>query len=102
MTLHALQHLPDQVRKFGPLHRVSAMPFENLNRQLKRSITGTHGSAAQMVHRYISTQATICVEERISLVPTVLGKVARYKRFKVCDLVFHATDHGKRLKCASY
>ena len=34
--------------------------------------------------------------------PTVLGKVAPYKRFKVGDLVFHTTDHGKRLKCSSY
>lgn len=43
ITLHALQHIPEQTRRFGPLHCVSAMAFENLNRELKRSVTGTRG-----------------------------------------------------------
>ena len=104
VTLHALQHLPNQVRKFGPLHGVSAMPFENLNRQLKRSITGTRGSAAQMVHRYlmsVSSPVSFCYEKS-SCKPAILGKTPPFKRFKVGNLVFHTVAHGKTLKCSSY
>lgn len=104
VTLHALQHLPDQVRKFGPLHGVSAMPFENLNRQLKRSITGTRGSAAQMVNRYLMSVSSpvSLLYEKSSCEPIILGKTPPFKRFKVGDLVFHTFAHGKMLKCASY
>ena len=102
ITLHALQHLPAQVRKFGPLHTVSAMPFENLNRQLKTSVTGTRGSALTVVYRYLNFQSFL---DRTFSQPTpaVLGKSIPYRRFKVGCLVFHTYkyDKGKNSKNAS-
>lgn len=59
ITLHCLQHLPEQVRRFGLLPTVSAMPFENLNRQLKRNLTGTRGCAEQIVHIVIWTLTSV-------------------------------------------
>ena len=101
ITLHSLKHLPEQVRKFGPLHRVSAMLFENLNRQLKESVTGTRGSAASMVYRYLNFQSH-SVETCDKSVPSVIGKSLPYKRFKNSFLTFHTFDYGRRMKCASY
>lgn len=101
ITLHALRHLPEQVRKFGPLHAVSAMPFENLNRQIKQSVTGTRGTAAIMVYRYLNFQSFLEKSDP-ALTPTVLGKSIPYKRFKNGSLVFHTHKYGKSLMCASY
>ena len=43
MSTHALFHLSDQVRKMGPLTVTSTSTFENLNRVLKLSVSGTKG-----------------------------------------------------------
>jgi len=101
ITLHALQHLPEQVKKFGPLHCVSAMPFENFNRQLKMSVTGTRGAASTMVYRYLNFQSHLEKNNSASI-PTVLGKSFPFQRFKIGSLVFHTFHHGKSLLSASY
>jgi len=102
VTLHALRHLPAQVRNFGPLSGVSAMPFENLNRQLKQSVTGTRGTAAAMVHRYLLFQSVSEKKVSYTNVPQVLGNSQPFKRFRVGHLVFHTFDYGRTLKSASY
>lgn len=47
-NLHQLRHLPDAVRKFGPLRITSCFQFENLNGVLKRLINGTRYAQLQI------------------------------------------------------
>ena len=101
VTLHCLSHLPEQVRRFGPLQNVSAMLFENLNRQLKQSITGTRGCAEQMINRYLNFQISASSSKSCESVPHAIGKSPPFKRFKVGDLVFHTSKYDKFLKCKS-
>ena len=58
MSMHALCPLSDQVENFGPLTLTSAATFENLNRQLKRSVSGTKGQPNQMLTRFLLSQNT--------------------------------------------
>ena len=46
-NLHLLLHLPDNIKKFGPLWAVSCFPFENLNGILKSFV---HGSRYAEMH----------------------------------------------------
>ena len=41
INVHCLKHLPDQVRRFGPLHCQSAMCFESANRALGEVFSGS-------------------------------------------------------------
>nr|XP_047127165.1 uncharacterized protein LOC124808099 [Hydra vulgaris] len=119
-TFHALAHLSKQVKNFGPLTAMSAMLFENVNRQLKRSVTGTKGHGRQMAEKFVRFQA----EDHLnifSLNPFELGAAQNvseklrnmdlndlnvdlnlykfYNRFRVADSAYH---YGKKLKSASY
>ncbi|CAG5096817.1 Protein of unknown function [Cotesia congregata] len=47
-NLHQLRHLPDAVRKFGPLRTTSCFQFENLNGVLKGLINGTRYAQLQI------------------------------------------------------
>ena len=49
INVHSLRHLPDQVRKFGPLFAFSAMSFESANRILSELYSGTHHECDVMV-----------------------------------------------------
>lgn len=51
INFHMLLHLPDQVRKFGPLWTTSCMAMEDLNGQFKRMVHGTVHVAKQIVPR---------------------------------------------------
>ena len=47
-NLHLLLHLPDNVRKFGPLWTTSCFAFENLNGVLKSYVHGTRYAELQI------------------------------------------------------
>ena len=55
-TFHALAYLSEHVKNFGPLTSTSALVFENVNRQLKRSVSGTKGHGRQMAEKFIRFQ----------------------------------------------
>lgn len=55
-TCHALIHLPDQVRKHGPLILHSGFVFEAMISHLKRQFHGTRGIIAQIVRNLLFAQ----------------------------------------------
>ena len=106
----------------GPLTATSSATFENLNRVLKQSVTGSRGQPHQMVSRFIRQQELSRHVTGINSVrplgrlkdltdemnvdntrhifnDTVYGYV---NRFAVHSLTFHSYKYGRSLKCASY
>lgn len=98
----------------------SASAFENLNRHLKRSITGTKGQAHQILTRFVLSQRIDSSKARVSY-PHALGRAKRLTskmitismdlpyschsyidRFSSNGKVFHSFHYGRKLKCASY
>ena len=57
-TVHALQHLPEQVKNFGPLILHSGFVFEAMISHLKRLFHGTQCIPDQMVKNLIIAQNT--------------------------------------------
>lgn len=53
-NIHSLRHLVEQVRRFGPLTSTSAFAFENANRLLCLSLTGTVNTAELLATRYFN------------------------------------------------
>lgn len=47
-NLHLIRHLPDDVRKFGPIYFLSCYPFENLNGILKGYVHGSRHPELQI------------------------------------------------------
>lgn len=52
-SMHALSHLPHQVKQFGALWASSAATFESSFHQLKRTLTGTRNEAGLLVKRFV-------------------------------------------------
>jgi nitrate reductase NapAB chaperone NapD len=52
-TAHAHIHLPQQVHRFGPLHKISAFPFESMLKKLKMFITGPTNIGEQVSNRFV-------------------------------------------------
>ena len=119
MSTHALIHLPDQVARAGPLTLTSTSTFENLNRQLKRSITGTCGQSHQMITRFMLSQsssasASDSLTRVLGRLQYINGPAMTYltnahlsaescaNRFYANGNVFHSFDYGRKLRCASY
>ena len=122
-SLHALIHLPSQVKRFGLLPGASASCFENVNRFLKNTVTGTYRPGTQIAYRFLRY---LTCTSRAPKVPTppILGKLhsiddsVLYKysacfppldytykiadRFRHKDMIFHSFSYGRNLKCASY
>ena len=122
-SLHALIHLPSQVKRLGPLAAASASCFENVNRFLKNTITGTYQPGNQIAFRFLRYQS--CASSAPETTPSqILGKLQpmtdiilskysscypsldnTYKvadRFRNQEKIFHSFSYGKKLKCASY
>lgn len=61
-NVHCLCHLAEDVRRFGPLDRVSAFPFENFMSHLKRQIRKPQhilkqiGNARQRQHKFKTSE----------------------------------------------
>ena len=56
INVHSLRHLPDQVRRFGPLFAFSAMSFESANRILSEVYSGTHHECDVICRRFLQKQ----------------------------------------------
>ena len=56
INVHSLRHLPDQVRRFGPLFAFSAMSFESANRILSEVYSGTHYECDVICRRFLQKQ----------------------------------------------
>lgn len=59
-NVHLLLHLPEEVRKFGPLWTMSCFPFENLNGVLKSYV---HGSRYPELQIYSSVSTFLSLSE---------------------------------------
>jgi len=55
INVHGLLHLPNCVRRLGPLWAYSCFPFEDLNGRLLRSIHGTSHLESQVAVRHCQT-----------------------------------------------
>ena len=47
-NLHCLQHLPNQVKKYGPLHKCDCFPFEGWFKNTKSLHSGTSNISGQI------------------------------------------------------
>ena len=121
-TLHALCHLPTQVENFGSLSHTSATCFENVNRFLKKSVTGKKGQGLQIGERFlrmltnvnkkvlrVSGPEALRFENSCDSFATLLEQFSidatncRFvSKVRVRDTVFHTFVYGKNLQCASY
>lgn len=89
-NIHLLLHLPDNVRKFGPLWVTSCMTFENLNGVLKSFVHGT---------RYAHLQIYSAVSKFLSaaeLKQKFLNKNSETYRF--CKKLELSGTHRRKLK----
>jgi hypothetical protein len=50
-TAHAHLYLPDQVARFGPLHKISGFVFEGMIKHIKQFITGTRFVGQEILRR---------------------------------------------------
>jgi hypothetical protein len=57
MNIHMLKHLPECVRRWGPVWSYSCFHFENMNGYLKYLFHGTRDMSKQMAFSYIVMQA---------------------------------------------
>ena len=51
-NLHAILHLPEDAKRFGPLTRVSSFPFESFNASFKRFIRARKHPVQEYMNRY--------------------------------------------------
>lgn len=68
-TCHALTHLPDQVRKHGPLILHSSFVFEAMISHLKRQFHGTRGIIGQIVRNLLFAQNSGSLIKRETMEP---------------------------------
>jgi hypothetical protein len=116
-NLHALRHLPSQVRMFGPLRCTSAFAFESANHHLARSVTGTRGQLECMVNSVITRQIDNhrktfpMMKNRVTIAPKIQAimkanylneeEFIAFARFKNTFRTFHslAYTHKQSSNC---
>ena len=96
-TMHAFEHLPDQVRHYGPLWATSASVFESAFYQLKRLVTGTRNEGRLIVERFIlrrkkNFKNTVSCEEVKILGSTVKKNVTITSACLLYDVLVHQND----------
>ncbi len=65
-NVHSVIHLPQDCRKFGPLDKISAFPFENFLGQIKKMVRRPQNPIAQVVRRcYENDRAVLDAAENI-------------------------------------
>ena len=119
-SLHALHHLPSQVENFGSLPATSATVFENVNRFLKRSVTGKKRQGKQIVHRFLQMQMNATAPKRkphVEILRFCTNDVGReleqcfsidpvdcrfISKVRVGMNVFHSYVYGNKFKSASH
>ena len=89
-NLHAVSHLSEQVRNFGPLWVSSAMMFESANYLLKSKFTGTVNHLQLMIERYIRNKknhrAEICTDSLFDLCHQLRRTSKSFKKSYVSPL----------------
>ena len=63
INVHSLRHLPDQVRRFGPLFSFSAMSFESANRILSEVYSGSHHECEVICRRLLQKQRLLDIHQ---------------------------------------
>ena len=63
INVHSLRHLPDQVRRFGPLFSFSAMSFESANRILSEVYSGSHHECEVICRRFLQKQRLLDIHQ---------------------------------------
>ena len=92
-TVHALQHLPDQVKNFGPLILHSRFVFEAIISHLKRLFHGTPCIPDQIVKNLIIAQNTNAFIE---------NSTSSGGNEELCNFARHLADHKKSLSSQEY
>lgn len=70
-NVHSLVHLPDDVRHFGPLDRISCFPFENFLHSIKRSVRSPYLPLQQVVNRVYEHQCHVVTAKQNSDEPVL-------------------------------
>lgn len=68
-SVHALKHIPEQVRQFGPLWTHSAFCFESFFGHLTRLVSGTVNEAKLMVRRFLRFHCQLSRRQPRDLAP---------------------------------
>ena len=63
INVHSMRHLPDQVRRFGPLFSFSAMSFESANRILSDVYSGSHHECEVICRRFLQKQRLLDIHQ---------------------------------------
>ena len=63
INVHSLRHLPDQVRRFGPLFSFSAMSFESANRILSEVYSGSHHECEVICRPFLQKQRLLDIHQ---------------------------------------
>lgn len=125
-SLHALEHLPYLVKKFGALWNVSVAPFESSFYKLKRTLTGTRNEGKLIVERFLinkivcdirlPSNAIAVGETEILGSTTEIGVIEDFDtydftfdatdrqafRFRKKNTIFHSFDYPYKQRSASY
>ena len=62
-NMHNLIHVVSDVQNYGPLHMISAFPFENQLKKLKRLVRKPHLSLQQIARRLSESSCSVCRAE---------------------------------------
>jgi len=68
-NVHGLLHLADDVRRYGPLERFSAFPFENKLKNIKKLVRKPSNPLQQVIRRLSERQANSSCETKPRLHP---------------------------------
>ncbi|KAF4513995.1 UNVERIFIED_CONTAM: hypothetical protein B566_EDAN017695, partial [Ephemera danica] len=64
INIHALSHLCDDVRRFGPLEQFSAFPFENANGKIRAEVKPGVDALKQIVKRHLEKNANCKIQRK--------------------------------------
>lgn len=104
-SMHALMHLPSQLRKFGSLWTVSAAPFESSYHHLRQMVTGTRNEAKLIVHRFMLSKSRCNDIRDANMRPVVVGQSLPIDSFDDLN-TYNVTLHENafealRFKCSN-
>ena len=82
-NVHNLIHLPDDVRRYGPLDNISCFPFENNLRSIKKMVHSPFMPLQQVVNRVHEQQSCVLSVKQSPSVPLLKGVL--HTDFTVCN-----------------
>jgi len=72
-NVHNLIHLPDDVRRYGPLDNISCFPFENNLHSIKKMVRSPFMPLQQVVNRVSEQQSCLLSAKQSPSVPVLKG-----------------------------